>query len=146
MASQNNETNENGEEEKQNEKEEEEEKQIIRSNKRHLTEFESQSDKNKIEEKDIVRANKKRLTEMGTTKNNEMDKKLLGGRYIKRNSIDNPLLRERLDLLVNEMVLKQNGGNASFLKNFEKGKYYQKEIEICVKNQKTKGRRQYKNK
>ena len=135
MASQNNETNEKGEEEKQNEKEEEEEKQIIRSNKRHLTEFESQSDKNKIEEKDIVRANKKRLTEMGTTKNNEMDKKLLGGRYIKRNSIDNPLLRERLDLLVNEMVLKQNGGNASFLKNFEKGKYYQKEIEICVKNQ-----------
>ena len=129
MASQNQEkSNEKEEEEKQNEKEEEE-KQIIRSNKRHLTENDSQNDKNKIEEKDIVRSNKKHLTEIANTKNN------LGGRYIRRTSIDNPFLREKLDLLVNNMVLKQNGGNSLFLKNYEKGKYIQKGIEIFIKNQ-----------
>ena len=138
MASQKKDKNEksNGEEEeKQNEKEEEEEKkQIIRSNKRHLTEIENQNDKNKIDEKDIVRANRKRLTEITNTKN-ELDKKLLEGRYIRRSSLDNPLLKERLDLLVDDLVLKQNGGNLLFLKNYEKGKYFQKEIEIFIKNQ-----------
>jgi len=33
------------------------------------------------------------------------------------------------------MTLKQNGGNTLFLKNYEKGPGYQKEFEICIKNQ-----------
>ena len=82
-------------------------KDIIRSNKKHLTEIASQKDeKNKAEnEKEIIRANKKHLTEVSgqdqanninkknTLKDNENvdnDKKFVGRRYLRRRSMDNP--------------------------------------------------------
>ena len=36
---------------------------------------------------------------------------------------------------MNDMVLKQNGGSTAFLKNFEKGPSYQKDIDMYIKNQ-----------
>ena len=46
---------------------------------------------------------------------------ILGTKYLRRRSMDNPYTRERLELLVNQMTLKQNGGNTLFLKNYEPG-------------------------
>ena len=130
MVSQNLEKNE---ENTKNEKIDEE-KAVRRSNKKNLTEVNSQNEKNK--DKDIARSDKKKLTEI--PKSNEGSDKKLGGKYLRRRSLDNPLIREKLDLLMNDMVLKQNGGNPLFLKNYQKGKTYKKEIELFIKNQKVK--------
>ena len=128
------------------------ENDIIRSNKKHLTEIASQKDeKNKAEsEKEIIRANKKHLTEVAgqdqanninkknTLKDNENadnDKKFVNKRYLRRRSMDNPLMREKFELLMTDMLLKQNGGNSLFLKNYEKGHLYEKEIDLLIKNQ-----------
>ena len=62
---------------------------------------------------------------------------ILGSRYLRRRSMDNPLARERLELLVTQMTLKQNGGNTLFLKNYESGPSYQKEITFITKDKKT---------
>jgi serine/threonine protein phosphatase PrpC len=48
--------------------------------------------------------------------------------------MDNPFTRERLELLVNQMTLKQNGGNTLFLRNYENGPSYAKEITIITKD------------
>ena len=45
------------------------------------------------------------------------------------------MVRDRFENLMNQIALKQNGGNTLFLKNFEKGPGYQKEFEIRIKNQ-----------
>ena len=111
------------------------EKAVKRSNKRHLTELSSQ--KYKIKEyKDIARTGKKRLTEIPIA-NEGIDKKI-DGESLGRRSVENPLVREKLELLMNNIVLKQNGGNSLFLKNYEKGRAYKKEIELLIKNQKVK--------
>ena len=65
----------------------------------------------------------------------EKEKKFIKGNYIRRKSLDNPYINERYEKLMNEMALKQNGGNTLFLKNFEKGPSYQKEIEMFIKAQ-----------
>ena len=59
---------------------------------------------------------------------------ILGSTYLRRRSMDNPFTRERLELLVNQMTLKQNGGNTLFLKNYENGPSYSKEITIITKD------------
>ena len=48
--------------------------------------------------------------------------------------MDNPYTRERLELLVNQMTLKQNGGNTLFLRNYENGKTYINEITHITKD------------
>lgn len=62
---------------------------------------------------------------------------VLGTKYLRRRSMDNPYTRERLELLVNQMTLKQNGGNTLFLKNYETGQTYVKEITHITKDQQT---------
>ena len=62
---------------------------------------------------------------------------ILGTKYLRRRSMDNPYTRERLELLVNQMTLKQNGGNTLFLKNFEPGPTYLKEITHITKDSQT---------
>jgi len=62
---------------------------------------------------------------------------ILGTKYLRRRSMDNPYTRERLELLVNEMTLKQNGGNTLFLRNYENGKTYLKEITHITKDNQT---------
>ena len=91
----------------------------------------------KMEEKEIKRSKKKRLTEVT---NKSEQKTSFAASYLRRRTMLNPMMGENLDLLVNDMVLKQNGGNSLFLTNFEKGPTYEKEIEIFVKNQNVKKR------
>ncbi len=62
---------------------------------------------------------------------------ILGTKYLRRRSMDNPYTRERLELLVNQMTLKQNGGNTLFLKNYEPGQTYLKEITHITKDNQT---------
>ena len=49
-------------------------------------------------------------------------------KYLRRRSVDNPSVRERLEQYMNNMMLKQNGGNTLFLTNYESGSSYEKEI------------------
>ena len=135
-------------------------KEIERSNKRKLTELASKNkeknqeeednskreknDKNIQGEREIVRTNKKHGTEYLTNnnKNNnenaENDKKISNKRYLRRRSMDNPLIRDKYELLMTDILLKQNGGNSLFLKNYEKGVLYEKEIEILIRNKNVK--------
>ena len=62
---------------------------------------------------------------------------ILGTKYLRRRSMDNPYTRERLELLVNQMTFKQNGGNTLFLKNYENGQTYIKEITLIIKDKQT---------
>ena len=62
---------------------------------------------------------------------------ILGSQYLRRRSMDNPFTRERLELLVNQMTLKQNGGNTLFLKNYENGPSYKKDITFITKDKKS---------
>ncbi len=75
---------------------------------------------------------------MDKDKDKDKDKKFVRSINIRRKSIDNPFINERYEKLMNEMILKQNGGSTLFLKNFEKGPSLQKEIELCVKKQNVK--------
>ena len=59
---------------------------------------------------------------------------ILGSQYLRRRSMDNPFTRERLELLVNQMTLKQNGGNTLFLKNYENGPSYERDIMLITKD------------
>ena len=126
-------------------------KVIERSNKRKLTELTSKNkEKNQeeddnskrdrnfktIEEKETVRINKKHSKEIN--ENTENDKKVPNKRYLRRRSMDNPMIREKYELLMTDMLLKQNGGNSLFLKNYEKGSLYEKEIEILIRNKNVK--------
>ena len=51
--------------------------------------------------------------------------------------MDNPFTRERLELLTNQMTFKQNGGNTLFLRNYENGPSYEKDITFITKDKKT---------
>ena len=62
---------------------------------------------------------------------------ILGSQYLRRRSMDNPFTRERLELLVNQMTLKQNGGNTLFLKNYENGPSYKNDITFITKDKRS---------
>ena len=132
---------EKNEKNEKNEKKDDE-KEIKRSNKRHLTEMSSQVPQNcnmkeeKKDEKDVARTEKKKLTV--EPKINEGSEKKINKTYLRRRSMDNPILRQKLDSLMDNMLLKQNGGNSLFMKNYEKGPTFKKEIELLIKNQKVK--------
>ena len=64
-------------------------------------------------------------------------RKILGSQYLRRRSMDNPFTRERLELLVNQMTLKQNGGNTLFLKNYENGPSYKNDITFITKDKRS---------
>ena len=59
-------------------------------------------------------------------------------KYLRRRSVDNPTVREKLEEHINKMMLKQNGGNTLFLTNYETGSSYEKEINIFVNEKKFK--------
>lgn len=50
--------------------------------------------------------------------------------------MDNPFTRERLELLANHMTIKQNGGNILFLRNYENGHSYERDITFITKDKK----------
>ena len=124
-------------------------KAIVRSTKKHGTEMASQEDlisiqrrSNKkmtsIEKEKELDAEKEAQPKIVSFKSNEDNRKnslIYGSNYLKRRSMDNEKVRDRLEQLMNEQTLKQNGGNTLFLRNYEKGPVYQKEIEIIIKNQ-----------
>jgi len=116
-------------------------KNIIRSNEKHFTEMIPQDHEAIIKNlKDAVDATKenpqkiqKSRHSIDIRKNNEIGKK-----YVKRRSMNNEILRDKLEHLMIEQALKQNGGNTLFLTNYEKGPTIQKEFEFIIKNQKIK--------
>jgi serine/threonine protein phosphatase PrpC len=59
---------------------------------------------------------------------------IVGSTYLRRRSMDNPFTRERLELLVNQMTLKKNGGNTLFLRNFDNGPSYDGEMTLITKD------------
>jgi len=124
-------------------------KAIVRSTKKHGTEMASQEDlvsiqrrSNKkmtsVEKEKELDAEKEAQPKIVSFRPNEDNRKnslIFGSKYLKRRSMDNAKVRDRLEQLMNEQTLKQNGGNTLFLRNYEKGPVYQKEIEIIIKNQ-----------
>ena len=93
---------------------------------------------NKNEGKDNHRPSIKRFSEISSLNNNENDTKIKGTKYLRRRSLDNPALKEKYESLFNNMILKQNGGDSFFLKNYENGPSYKKEIELLINNKKVK--------
>ena len=102
----------------------------------------NQNDKNvkneKTEDKEKAKQDTKQMpNNVSSSNNGRKGSVILGSRYLRRRSMDNPLTRERLENLVNQMALKQNGGNTLFLRNYENGPSYQKEITIITKDKQT---------
>ena len=102
----------------------------------------NQTDKNvkneKTEDKEKTKQDTKQIpNNVSSSNNGRKGSVILGSRYLRRRSMDNPLTRERLENLVNQMALKQNGGNTLFLRNYENGPSYQKEITIITKDKQT---------
>ena len=124
-------------------------KAIIRSTKKHGTEMASQEDlayiqrnstkkKTNVEkekELDVEKEAQPKIVSFRPGEDNRKNSLIFGSKYLKRRSMDNEKVRDRLEKLMNEQTLKQNGGNTLFLRNFEKGPVYQKEIEMIIKNQ-----------
>ena len=102
-------------------------------------------DKDEEEEKDkeynnsgkkhSVELNSHQINNIKRSSKDDEDSKLTISKCFRRGTMDNSLMREKVENLWDEMVLKQNGGNSLFLKNYEKGPSYSKEIEILIKNQ-----------
>jgi serine/threonine protein phosphatase PrpC len=143
----------NSDEEKEKEKEKDKEKEND-ENKKNLIKSKTNLDKQSL---NIEVQNKKEENKENTEEKNKKEEEILnivpkiesfrpastekrkgsiilGNTYLRRRSMDNPFTRERLELLVNQMTLKQNGGNTLFLRNYENGPSYAKEITIITKD------------
>ena len=83
---------------------------------------------NKKEKQKIL--NKKEGIKIVEFKNNNNNNK-----YLQRRSIDNPLERNKIEQYMNKILLKKNGGNSLFLKNYELGSIFEKEINIIINKQ-----------
>ncbi len=72
------------------------------------------------------------------TKKDRISNNFIGSnkRFLKRRSVDNPELRDRLEKFVNDIMLKQNGGNTLFLTNYESGPSYEKLISLKINENK----------
>ena len=147
-------TNSDEENEKNNEKEKEKknnenQKDINRSNTNYIkpnisldnTNKQNQKNENNNEdEKDKEKPKQENsqvlnnIPKINPPANETKPNSIVNSRYLRRRSMDNPLTRQRLELLVNQMTLKQNGGNTLFLRNFESGPSYQKEITLITKD------------
>ena len=115
-------------------------KNIVRSNVKHFTEMIPQDHeviKNLKDAADSTKENPQKIQKsrfsIDVRKNNLIRKK-----YVKHKSMNNEILRDKLEQLMIEQVLKQNGGNTLFLTNYEKGRVIKKEFEFIIKNQKIK--------
>ena len=82
---------------------------------------------NKKEKQKIL--NKKERIKIVEFKNNNNNK------YLQRRSIDNPSERNKIEQYMNKILLKKNGGNSLFLKNYELGSVLEKEINIIINKQ-----------
>ena len=155
-------SDEEKEKEKENEKEKNNEKEkeiknnenqsnIIRSNTNvaksniNLDNTNKQNQKNENKDEDKEKDKEKQKQENNQilnnvpkinppTANETKTNPIVNSRYLRRRSMDNPLTRQRLELLVNQMTLKQNGGDTKFLRNYESGPSYQKEITLITKD------------
>ena len=83
---------------------------------------------NKKEKQKIL--NKKEGIKIVEFKNNNNNNK-----YLQRRSIDNPSERNKIEKYMNKILLKKNGGNSLFLKNYELGSIFEKEINIIINKQ-----------
>ena len=83
---------------------------------------------NKKEKQKIL--NKKEGIKIVEFKNNNNNNK-----YLQRRSIDNPSERNKIEQYMNKILLKKNGGNSLFLKNYELGSIFEKEINIIINKQ-----------
>ena len=83
---------------------------------------------NKKEKPKIL--NKKEGIKIVEFKNNNNNNK-----YLQRRSIDNPSERNKIEQYMNKILLKKNGGNSLFLKNYELGSIFEKEINIIINKQ-----------
>jgi len=83
---------------------------------------------NKKEKPKIL--NKKERIKIVEFKNNNNNNK-----YLLRRSIDNPSERNKIEQYINKILLKKNGGNSLFLKNYELGSIFEKEINIIINKQ-----------
>ena len=84
---------------------------------------------NKKEKPKIL--NKKEIIKIVEFKNNNNN----NNKYLLRRSIDNPSERNKIEQYMNKILLKKNGGNSLFLKNYELGSIFEKEINIIINKQ-----------
>ena len=99
-----------------------------RSNKRRATEMMSQIDLNVINNRNSVK--KESLKNLNQLNNNN----ITNFNIYKRRSLANPLAREKFENLLNQITLRQNGGNTQYLKNYETGEVLTSTIELKIKN------------
>ena len=57
-------------------------------------------------------------------------------KYLRRRSVDNPTERDKIEQYLNKILLKNNGGNSLFLKNYEGGPILETDINFLVGNEK----------
>jgi serine/threonine protein phosphatase PrpC len=53
-------------------------------------------------------------------------------KYLRRLSVDNPTERDKIEQYMNKILLKNNGGNSLFLKNYEEGPILETDINFLV--------------
>ena len=100
-----------------------------RSNKRRATEIMSEVDLNNINYRNSVKKESmKNLNQLNNTVN------ITNFNFCKRRSLANPLAREKFENLLNQITLRQNGGNTEYLKNYETGEVLTNTIELKIKN------------
>ena len=97
-----------------------------RSAKRRATEMMSVNDMNIIINRNSVKKESMKNLSQLTNINNIQ--------FCKRRSLANPLAREKFENLLNQITLRQNGGNTLYLKNYENEEMRESTIELKIKN------------
>ena len=98
-----------------------------RLNKRGGTEIKSEIDLNLINNRSSVK--KESLKNL-----NQLNNNINNINFFKRRSLANPLAKEKFENLLNQITLRQNGGNTEYLKNYETGEVRKGTIELKIKN------------
>ena len=98
-----------------------------RLNKRGGTEIKSEIDLNLINNRSSVK--KESLKNL-----NQLNNNINNINFFKRRSLANPLAKEKFENLLNQITLRQNGGNTEYLKNYETGEVLKGTIELKIKN------------
>ena len=98
-----------------------------RLNKRGGTGIKSEIDLNLINNRSSVK--KESLKNL-----NQLNNNINNINFFKRRSLANPLAKEKFENLLNQITLRQNGGNTEYLKNYETGEVLKGTIELKIKN------------
>ena len=98
-----------------------------RLNKRGGTEIKSEIDLNLINNRSSVK--KESLKNL-----NQLNNNINNINFFKRRSLANPLAKEKFENLLNQITLRQNGGNTEYLKNYETGEVRKGTFELKIKN------------